>query len=66
MAYTIEDFKRDYIKENLPKLTRKEQEEVLQKLSLEQRLAGLTAEQIREYLEQRPAHPASPKPRRKK
>jgi hypothetical protein len=44
MAYTMEDFERDYIKKHLPKLTEREQEEVLQGLSAEVRLAGLPAE----------------------
>jgi hypothetical protein len=44
MAYTMEDFERDYIKKHLPRLTVREQEEVLQGLSAEVRLAGLPAE----------------------
>jgi hypothetical protein len=80
MSYTMEDFKRDYIKEHFKKLTPEErrealesltpeeQQEVLQSLPPERRLAGLSAEQIRQYLEQltagRPGRPR--KPRRKK
>lgn len=77
MSYTMEDFKRDFIKEHLLKLTPEEREDVLQSLPLEQRLAGLSAEQIlkglsaeqiRQYLEEltasRPAQ--SRKPRRKR
>ena len=68
VSYTMEDFVRDYIKEHLPKLTPEEQEEVLQSLPLEKRLAGLSAEQIRQYLDRlnkrRPTEPR--KPRRKK
>jgi hypothetical protein len=52
MAYTMEDFERDYIKKHLPRLNVREQEEVLQGLSAEVRLAGLPAEQIRRYLDQ--------------
>ena len=61
MAYTMADFERDYIKKHLPKLTVQEQEEVLEGLSAEvrvaglppeARLAGLSAEQIRRYLDQ--------------
>jgi hypothetical protein len=68
MPYTMEDFERDYIKEHFPKLTPQEQQEVLQSLPLEKRLAGLSPEQIRQYLEQLTAgRPAAPrKPRRKK
>ncbi len=60
--YTMEDFKRDYMKKNVPRLTPEEQREVLEMLPPEQRL------QIREYLDQLIAgHPAAPpKPRRKK
>jgi hypothetical protein len=51
MSYTMEDFKRDYVKEHFPQLTPEEQAEVLQALPPEQRLAGLSAEQIRQYLD---------------
>jgi hypothetical protein len=80
MPYTMEDFKRDYIKEHFRQLTPQEREEVLRSLppqereellrSLppEERLAGLSAEQIRQYLDRLSAgRPAAPrKPRRKK
>jgi hypothetical protein len=80
MAFTMEDFNRQYNKEHFLKLTPDEREEVLQALPPEerlaglppeQRLAGLSAEQIeavRHYLDRltvgRP--PAPRKPRRKK
>ena len=77
MSYTMKDFQRDFIKENFPELTPEEQQEVLQSLPAEQRLAGLpaeqrlaglSAEQIRQYLDRltggRPAE--SRKPRRKR
>jgi hypothetical protein len=76
MTYTMEDFKRDYIKEHFLKLTPEAQREVLQALPLEllqalppeKRLAGLSEEQIRHYLDQMAARrPTKPrKPRRKK
>jgi hypothetical protein len=68
MSYTLEDFKRDYIKEHLPELPPEERQQVLESLPLEERLAGLSAEQIRQYLQQLDAgHTAQPrKPRRKK
>jgi hypothetical protein len=68
MSYTMEDFKRDYIKKHFPHLTPQEQEEVLQSLPPERRLAGLSAEQIRQYLARLSPEPpgASRKPRRKK
>jgi hypothetical protein len=68
MSYTMEDFKRQYIKEHFAQLTSEEQREVLRSLPPEKLLGVLTAEQIREYLDrvtsERPA--ASRKPRRKK
>jgi hypothetical protein len=68
MAYTMEDFTRDFIKEHLPELTPEEREDVLRSLPPEERLAGLSAEEIRQYLDRltagRPAEPR--KPRRKR
>ena len=68
MPYTIEDFERDYFKKHFAKLAPEKQQDLLQALPLAQRLAGLTEEQIRQYLEQLTAHrPAKPpKPRSKK
>jgi hypothetical protein len=67
MPYTMEDFRRDYVKEHFPELTPEEQEEVLRALPLERRLAGLSAEQLRQYLDRLTAgRPASPRKRRKK
>ena len=51
MSYTMEDFKRDYVKEHFAQLTPQEREEVLRSLPPEERLAGLSPEQIRQYLE---------------
>jgi hypothetical protein len=66
VAYTMEDFERQYIKEHFGRLTveerrealellaPEERKEVLRALPLEERLAGLSAEQIeqvREYLD---------------
>lgn len=80
MPYTMEDFNRDYTIEYFPQLTPEEQRkalerlfpeqlgEVLQSLPPEERLAGLSPEQIRKYLDQLAAgKPTQPrKPRRKK
>ena len=77
MSYTMEDFRRDYLKKHLAKLTPEERREILDHLPAEerlaglppeQRLAGLSDEQIRQYLHQRASErPAEPrKPRRKK
>ena len=68
MAYTMEDFNRQYIKEHFAQLTPEEQREVLQSLPPEELLGVLSPEQIRQYLArlstERPA--AARKPRRKK
>ena len=68
MSFTMEDFNWQYNKEHVLKLTPEEQEEVLQSLPPEMRLAGLSAEQIRQYLARlSPERPTAPrKPRRKK
>jgi Mg/Co/Ni transporter MgtE len=74
MSYTMEDFKRQYVKEHFARLTPEEQREALERLSPEhrrevlrslpaqeqeemvrslppeQRLAGLSEEEIRQYL----------------
>jgi hypothetical protein len=52
MSYTAEDFHRDYIKEHIAKLTPEELQQMLRPLPLETRLAGISAEQIRKYLNQ--------------
>jgi hypothetical protein len=67
MPYTMEEFQRQFVKEHFPKLTREEREDVIKSLPPEERLAGLTEEQIRQYLNRVPAEcPAAPrKPRRK-
>jgi Mg/Co/Ni transporter MgtE len=48
MSYTMEDFKRDYVKEHFAKLTPEEQRQALERLSPEQRrqvLQSLPAEE---------------------
>jgi hypothetical protein len=80
MSYTMEDFDRWYFKKHFAKLTpeerrevlelmpMEEREQVLQSLPPEKRLAGMSEEQIRQYLDQLTANrPAQPrKPRRKR
>jgi hypothetical protein len=68
MPYTMDDFKRQYAKEHFTMLTPEERREALEGLSPEERLAGLTPDQIRQYLDRLSGkHPAAPrKPRRKK
>src|SRR5262249_26926207 len=51
MSFTMEDFNRQYIKEHFPQLTAHQQEEVLKSLPPERRLAGLSPEEIRHYLD---------------
>jgi hypothetical protein len=65
MSYTMADFKRDFFKEHLAKLTPQEREEVLRTLPTEERLAGLSAEQNLDRLTA-PGPSASRKPRSKK
>ena len=48
MPYTMQDFRRDYVKEHLKDLTF---EEVLQGLTLEQRLDGVPLKEIEKYLQ---------------
>jgi hypothetical protein len=63
----MRDFRRDYIKEHLPQLTEEERRKVLEALPPEERLAGLSAEQIRHYLDQlSTGRPAQPRKRRRK
>jgi hypothetical protein len=68
MPFTLADFDRWFFQEHFAKLTPEEQQEFLKSLPPEKRLAGLSPEQIRDYLEQltggRPAKP--PGSRRKK
>jgi hypothetical protein len=68
MSYTWEDFEREYVMKHFPKLTTEEQQKVLQSLPAEKRLAGLSEEQIRQYLERLTTgqKTAPRKPRRKK
>jgi hypothetical protein len=80
MSFTMEDFQRQYAREHFGQLTPEEQratleqlsperlQEILQALPPEERLAGLSPEQIQEYLERlKSTQPAEPrKPRRKK
>jgi hypothetical protein len=53
MAYTMENFDRDYFIRHFPLLTPKEQREALQGVAPETLLAGLSDEQIRRYLARR-------------
>jgi hypothetical protein len=68
MSYTMEDFKRDFLKEHLARLKPEECREVLRSLPAEELLAALSAEQIREYLDRLTAGRAEQprRPRRKK
>jgi len=67
MSYTMADFKRDFFRERFARLTPAEQRDVLASLSPEQRLAGLSEDQIRHYLELRTATRSTKKrePRKK-
>ena len=65
--YTMEDFKRAYIIENIARLTLADQREALL-LPAEELLAGLSEEQIRRFLELLAADRANQprEPRRKR
>jgi hypothetical protein len=79
MAFTMEDFRRQFVKEHFAELTTEEQaevlravppevkEEVLQSLPADRRLAGLSEEEIRQYLESLQAgHSSTPRRSRRK
>ncbi len=79
VAFTMEDFNRQYIKDHFAQLTPEEQREALARLSPEHRrevlqslqpeelLGALSAEQIREYLDQLTAgRPEQPRRSRRK
>jgi hypothetical protein len=68
MPYTMADFKRDYIAEHFPELTEEERQEVLQKLAPEERLKGLSPQEIESYLNKLRAGLPAPRrrPRRKR
>jgi hypothetical protein len=79
MAFTMEDFNRQYIKDHFAQLTAEEQREALERLSPEHRrevlrslspeelLGVLSAKQIREYLDQlTAARPTKPGTSRRK
>lgn len=68
MPFTMEDFQRQFVKEHFSKLTRKERADMIKSLPAEERLEGLSAEQIQEYLDRLSVGQRAParKPRRKK
>src|SRR5262245_55103467 len=71
MSFTMEDFKREYVKEHFKKLSPQEQREALQSLSPEERrelLESWPPEELQEYLDQLTTGRSTPprKPRRKK
>ena len=67
MAFTMQDFTREYIKEELPQLPQEEQVDVLAAIPLETLLAGRSKEQLRKYLQELDSNPsATPAKRRRK
>jgi hypothetical protein len=77
MPFTMEDFQRQFFRKNFPKLSRKDREDILKSVPVEERLAGLpvddllaglTEEQMRQLLERLSSTTPTPprKPRRKK
>jgi hypothetical protein len=68
MPFTMQDFQRQYVKEHFSQLTPQEQEELLRSLPPEKRLAGLSEEQVRQFLDKLAADraPRQRKTRRKR
>ena len=67
MSYTMADYRRDTAAEYLKELTPEERRSVLRSLTLEQRLAGLSAEEIAAYLKKlKSKGPAQKAKRRRK
>ena len=77
MPYTMADFRRDYILEHFPELSREDRLEILRKLppevllkglSPEERMEGLSREVLESYLQKLRARQPAPqrKPRRKR
>jgi hypothetical protein len=72
MPYTIEDFRRDYVRKYLHRMTVEERlaglslGEIVQQLSPEERLAGLSPEEVEAYLKRlREARKTKPSKKRK-
>ena len=63
MPYTMEDFRRDYLKEHLKDLT---PDERLEGLSPDERLEGLSPEYIEKYLKRLRQHPPARKRKKKR
>ena len=61
MSYTMQDFRREVAREYLQQLTAKERLEVLDQFSPEQRLAGLSVDQIKAYLQRLDKKSRAPK-----
>ena len=68
MPYTMADFRRDYILEHFPELTKQEQLSILRKLPLKERFKDLSPEDIQSYLQNLESERQAPKrkPRRKR
>jgi hypothetical protein len=67
MSYTFDDFKRDTNKKYFQRLSPEDQQEVIQSAPLNVRLAGLSPEQIQQYLDELNAgRPDKPRKSRRK
>jgi hypothetical protein len=68
MSFTMQDFVRQVMKEEFEEMTPAEREEFLQSVPLKSRLAGLSEDQLQEYLNQLKASRKTEtrKPRRKR
>jgi hypothetical protein len=60
MPYTMEDFSREYLQEKFLKMTPEERQRLLDKIPAEERLHGLSPEEIQHYLQQMKKAPMKP------
>ena len=67
MSYTMADYRRDKAKEYVESLSAEQRRQILARLPLEERLAGLSPQEISRYLKnlQAKRSPRKRKPRRK-
>jgi hypothetical protein len=64
MPYTMEDFMREYVQDRLDKLSPGDRQKVLQRIPPEERLEGLSPEEIEKYLAARKAKKARKRKRK--
>ena len=65
MPYTMEDFRREYIEEGFQEMTPEARRKLVEKLSPQERLEGMSVKEIENYLD-RCKRAAAPKRKKKK